>query len=126
MLPIGFFNKLKALNKNVILKHRKPAIRVNNGVNHVILSVFHLGNSRTHRALLTANTTTKLTTTFGTPLTNVLFVVRRVHPRFHCALVSVGTMFVNIVVSAVVCQVFGRRITLVSINGLSSTPLGAL
>ncbi|XYK62404.1 H(+)/Cl(-) exchange transporter ClcA [Serratia marcescens] len=124
VIPVKFIGGMGTLGAGMVLGREDGA----NGRQRRAHGIGRAAHSRRRGASYVAGdrAAAGLSAAFNAPLAGILFIIEEMRPQFRYNLISIKAVFIGVIMSSVVFQLFNGQGAVIAVDKLSSAPINTL
>lgn len=106
MIPVKFIGGMGTLGAGMVLGREGPTVQMGGNVGRMVLDVLRIRGAEARHTLLATGAAAGLSAAFNAPLAGILFIIEEMRPQFRYNLISIKAVFIGVIMSSVVFQLF--------------------
>ncbi|HEJ9096775.1 H(+)/Cl(-) exchange transporter ClcA [Serratia odorifera] len=126
VIPVKFIGGMGTLGAGMVLGREGPTVQMGGNVGRMVLDIFRIRGAEARHSLLATGAAAGLSAAFNAPLAGILFIIEEMRPQFRYNLISIKAVFIGVIMSAVVFQIFNGQHSVIEVGKLSSAPTNTL
>ena len=109
VIPVKFIGGMGTLGAGMVLGREGPTVQMGGNVGRMVLDVLRIRGAEARHTLLATGAAAGLSAAFNAPLAGILFIIEEMRPQFRYNLISIKAVFIGVIMSSVVFQLFNGR-----------------
>ncbi|MFN2994734.1 H(+)/Cl(-) exchange transporter ClcA [Serratia plymuthica] len=126
VIPVKFIGGMGTLGAGMVLGREGPTVQMGGNVGRMVLDIFRMRGAEARHSLLATGAAAGLSAAFNAPLAGILFIIEEMRPQFRYNLISIKAVFIGVIMSSVVFQLFNGEHSVIEVGKLSSAPINTL
>ncbi|KFC92649.1 H(+)/Cl(-) exchange transporter ClcA [Leminorella grimontii] len=126
VLPVKFFGGLGTLGAGMVLGREGPTVQMGGNVGRMVVDIFRVKATEARHTLLATGAAAGMSAAFNAPLAGILFIIEEMRPQFRYSLISIKAVFIGVIMSSIVFQLFNGSRPVIEVARLSSAPINTL
>lgn len=126
VIPVKFIGGMGTLGAGMVLGREGPTVQMGGNVGRMVLDIFRMRGAEARHSLLATGAAAGLSAAFNAPLAGILFIIEEMRPQFRYNLISIKAVFIGVIMSSVVFQLFNGEGSVIAVGKLSSAPINTL
>lgn len=126
VLPVKFFGGLGTLGAGMVLGREGPTVQMGGNVGRMVVDIFRVKATEARHTLLATGAAAGMSAAFNAPLAGILFIIEEMRPQFRYSLISIKAVFIGVIMSSIVFQLFNGSRPVIEVARLSSAPVNTL
>ncbi|MBX9331876.1 H(+)/Cl(-) exchange transporter ClcA, partial [Serratia marcescens] len=126
VIPVKFIGGMGTLGAGMVLGREGPTVQMGGNVGRMVLDVLRIRGAEARHTLLATGAAAGLSAAFNAPLAGILFIIEEMRPQFRYNLISIKAVFIGVIMSSVVFQLFNGQGSVIAVDKLSSAPINTL
>ena len=126
VIPVKFIGGMGTLGAGMVLGREGPTVQLGGNVGRMVLDIFRMRGAEARHSLLATGAAAGLSAAFNAPLAGILFIIEEMRPQFRYNLISIKAVFIGVIMSSVVFQLFNGEGSVIAVGKLSSAPINTL
>lgn len=126
VIPVKFIGGMGTLGAGMVLGREGPTVQMGGNVGRMVLDIFRMRGAEARHSLLATGAAAGLSSAFNAPLAGILFIIEEMRPQFRYNLISIKAVFIGVIMSSVVFQLFNGEHSVIEVGKLSSAPINTL
>lgn len=126
VIPVKFIGGMGTLGAGMVLGREGPTVQMGGNVGRMVLDMFRQRGAEARHSLLATGAAAGLSAAFNAPLAGILFIIEEMRPQFRYNLISIKAVFIGVIMSTVVFQIFNGQHSVIEVGKLSSAPTNTL
>ncbi|CAI0777587.1 H(+)/Cl(-) exchange transporter ClcA [Serratia entomophila] len=126
VIPVKFIGGMGTLGAGMVLGREGPTVQMGGNVGRMVLDIFRMRGAEARHSLLATGAAAGLSAAFNAPLAGILFIIEEMRPQFRYNLISIKAVFIGVIMSSVVFQLFNGSGSVIAVGKLSSAPINTL
>ncbi|HGM6745410.1 TPA: H(+)/Cl(-) exchange transporter ClcA [Serratia marcescens] len=126
VIPVKFIGGMGTLGAGMVLGREGPTVQMGGNVGRMVLDVLRIRGAEARHSLLATGAAAGLSAAFNAPLAGILFIIEEMRPQFRYNLISIKAVFIGVIMSSVVFQLFNGQGSVIAVGKLSSAPINTL
>lgn len=106
VIPVKFIGGMGTLGAGMVLGREGPTVQMGGNVGRMVLDVLRIRGAEARHTLLATGAAAGLSAAFNAPLAGILFIIEEMRPQFRYNLISIKAVFIGVIMSSVVFQLF--------------------
>ncbi len=109
VIPVKFIGGMGTLGAGMVLGREGPTVQMGGNVGRMVLDVLRIRGAEARHTLLATGAAAGLSAAFNAPLAGILFIIEEMRPQFRYNLISIKAVFIGVIMSSVVFQLFNGQ-----------------
>lgn len=126
VIPVKFIGGMGTLGAGMVLGREGPTVQMGGNVGRMVLDIFRMRGAEARHSLLATGAAAGLSAAFNAPLAGILFIIEEMRPQFRYNLISIKAVFIGVIMSSIVFQLFNGEHSVIEVGKLSSAPINTL
>ena len=129
VIPVKFIGGMGTLGAGMVLGAKGPRYKWAATSGAWYWTVLRIRGAEARHSLLATGAAAGLSAAFNAPLAGILFIIEEMRPQFRYNLISIKAVFIGVIMSSVVYQLFNGQGSVIAVTNFlrrPSTPCGSI